>query len=57
MEWTSAKFLNKPKLIFSKPRSSITEPNSSYLCFNNSTPKANVLEISLSISISQLINT
>ena len=56
IECTSAKFLNNPKLIFSNPKSTIAEPNSSSLWFNNSTPKVKVREINLSISISQLIN-
>ena len=51
-ECTSAKFLNNPKLIFSKPKSIIIEPNSSSFLFNNSTPKAKVREINLSICIS-----
>ena len=57
IECTSAKFLNIPKLIFSDPKSNMAAPNSSSFWFSNFTPKAKVREISLSISISQSINT
>ena len=55
MELVKAKFLNNPKLVFSKPKSINATPSFKSFSFNNSIANAKIHEIYLSTSISQFI--